>query len=91
MGGVKDHVMSLFKTKDYIKPKCFKTAYRSGKKSQKLKIEKQFEDNIIKNVRNFFKLKKENTIPKDRIIRDIKTLLEQQEEDYYKLVRVGNF
>ena len=60
--------------------------YRSGKKSQKWKIEKQFEDNIIKNIRNFFKLKKENTTLKDRIIRDIKTLFEQQEEDYYKLV-----
>ena len=28
---------------------------------------------------------------KGRIIRDIKTLFEQQEEDYYKLVKVGKF
>ena len=50
--------MSLFKTKDQIKPKRFKTVYRSGKKSQKLKVEKQSEDNIIKNIINIFKLKK---------------------------------
>ena len=28
---------------------------------------------------------------KGRIIRDIKTLFEHQEEDYYKLVKVGKF
>ena len=83
--------MSLFKTKDQIKPKRFKTVYRSGKKSQKLKVEKQSEDNMIKNIINIFKLRKENTTLKDRMIRDINTLLEQQEEYYYKLVRVGNF
>ena len=27
----------------------------------------------------------------DRIIRDIKSLFEQEEEDYYKPLRVGNF
>ena len=49
------------------------------------------EGSIIKNVRNLFKLKRENEAIKDRKVRDIKTLFKQQEEDYYKLVRVGNF
>ena len=52
---------------------------------------KQSEVNIIKNIRNLFKLKKENNTIKDRIIRDIRTLFEQQEEkDCYKWTRVGN-
>ena len=46
---------------------------------------------MIKNIINIFKLRKENTTLKDRMIRDINTLLEQQEEYYYKLVRAGNF
>ena len=56
--------MSLFKTKDYIKPKCVKTVYGRGKK--------QSEENIIKSIRKLFKLKKENEAIKDRIIRDIR-------------------
>ena len=39
-------------------------------------------------------LKKKETnkrLVKDRIIRDIKTLFEQQEDDYYKPQRVNNF
>ena len=48
------------------------------------------EDKIIENIRNLFKLKKEKERMKDRIIRDIKTLFDQ-EEDYYKPVRVGSF
>ena len=46
---------------------------------------------MIKNIINIFKLRKESTTLKDKMIRDINTLLEQQEEYYYKLVRVGNF
>ena len=42
-------------------------------------------------MRNLFKLEKENIAIKDRIIRDTKTLFEQEEEDYYKPVRFGNF
>ena len=41
------------------------------------------QENIIKNIRNLFRLEKE----KDRIFRDIKNLF----EDYYKPVRVNNF
>ena len=37
------------------------------------------------------KLKKENETIKGRIIRDIRDLFEQEKEDYYKPVRVGNF
>ena len=46
------------------------------------------EDNIIEDIRNLFRLKKENDI-KDKIIRDIRTLFESDEEDYYKPVRIG--
>ena len=67
--------MSLFKTKDYSKSKCVKSAYGGGRKKS--------EDNAIKSIRNRFKLKKENEAIKDRIIRDIRTLF-KQEDDYYK-------
>ena len=45
--------------------------YRGRKKTKKSKTKKQSED-IIKDVRNIFRLKKENEAIKDRIIRDIK-------------------
>ena len=32
MGGVKDQIISLFKTKDYSKPESVKTVYVGGKK-----------------------------------------------------------
>ena len=51
VGGVKDEIMSLFKTKDYSKPESVKTVYGGGKK--------QSEENIIKSIRNPFKLEKE--------------------------------
>ena len=41
-------------------------------------------------VRNLFKLKKENEAIKGRIIRDIRTLFEQ-EDGYCKSIRVGSF
>ena len=75
--------MSLFKTKDYSKPEHVKTVYGGGKK--------QSEENIINNIKNLFKLKKENKGIKDRIIRYIRTLFEQEEKDYYKPIRIGNF
>ena len=40
---------------------------------------------------NLFKPKKENEAIKDRMIREIKILFEQQKEDYYKTIRVSNF
>ena len=74
--------MSPFKTKDYSKPEHVKIVYGGGKK--------QSEENIIKSIRNFFKIKKENEGIKDRINRDIRTLF-QQENDYYKPARLGYF
>ena len=40
VGGVKDQIMSLFKTKDYSKPKRVKIVHGGGKK--------QLEENILK-------------------------------------------
>ena len=45
---------------------------------------------MIKSIKNIFILKKENKEIKDRIIRDNRTLFEQ-EDDYYKPKRVSNF
>ena len=67
--------MSLYKTKSYSQPKYVTTKQGGGKKPSKLKILKQFEDNIIKNIRNLFKLTKENKAIEDRILRDTKTFL----------------
>ena len=91
MSSDKDQIMSFLKTEDYSKPNRVKTVYGSEKKPNKLKILKQSEeDNIIKKIRNLFKLNKGNEPIKDRIIRDIKTLFEQG-KDYHKPLRVGNF
>ena len=60
------------------------------------------EDSIIKDTKNLFRLRKqidkrnlfrlikENETIKDKIIRDIKTPLEK-EDDYYTPMKVGNF
>ena len=60
MGGVKDQIMSLFKTKDYSRPKRVKNVYGGGKKPSEIQkqIQKQSEENIIKSIRNLLKLKK---------------------------------
>ena len=81
MGGYKDQITSLFKTKYYSEPKPVKTVYGN----------KQSEENIVKSIRNLFKLKKENEEIKERIIRDIRKIFDQEEKDYYKPIRVGNF
>ena len=85
MGGVEDQIMSLFKTKDYNKPERVKSKYGGGNKPSKLKIQKQSEENIIKSIRNLFKLKNEN-----KGIKDIWTLFKQK-DDYFKPIRVGKF
>ena len=74
----------------YGKPKRVRNLYGVGKKPSKLKIKKQSEDKIIKNMRNLFKLKKENEKIKDTIIRNTKKLLEHEEE-CSKPVRRGSF
>lgn len=55
-----------------------------------LKEEKIVEGQIIKNIRNLLKLKRQNEAIKDRILRDNRNLFEHEEE-YYKSVTVGNF
>ena len=65
--------------------------YRRGKKPSKLKIQRQLEeDNIIKNIRNLFILKRENEAIKAGIIRDITNLFEK-EDDHCEPIKIGNF
>ena len=54
-------------------------------------MEKKIDGTTIKDIKNLFRLKKENEAIKYRVIRDIKNLLEHEREDYYKPVRIGNF
>ena len=56
-----------------------------------LRLKKEIDDNTIKDMRNVFRLKEEIQAIKDRIIRYIRNLFQQEKEDYYKPVRVGNF
>ena len=83
VGSFKDKVLSFLKTNTL-------TIHGTGKNLSKPKIQKQSEENIIKSIWNLFKLKKENETIKDKIIRDIRTLFEE-EYDYCKPTRVGNF
>ena len=57
--------------------------YGRENKLSKPKTQKQSEGNIIKSIRNLFILKIGNKEIKDRIIRDIMTFFEQEDE-YYK-------
>ena len=57
--------------------------YGRLKKLTKPKAQKQSEENINNSIINIFILKKENEAIKGRIIRDIRTLF-QQEDDYCK-------
>ena len=80
-------MVSHFKTNT---PK--QTLHGTGKKLSKQKIQNIRNPFILrKKKRNLIREKKEtnNRLIKDIIIRDIRTLLE--EEDYYKLKRVSNF
>ena len=79
--------MSLFKSNATTLARTG-IVYRGRKESRKPKT--QTEDIIIEDIRNPFKLEKLSEVINDRIIRDIKNLFEL-EEDYYKLLRVGNF
>ena len=50
------------------------------------------EENITNDVRNLFRLEKETKSIKDRILRYINNLFEDEEEkNYFKPVRVNNF
>ena len=76
-GDFKDKVISLFKTNT---PK--QTVYGRGK----TKTQKQSEGNIINSIRNLFILK-----TRKKESKDIKTLFEQEDDNYYKLKKVTNF
>ena len=54
--------------------------------NRRKKIKKEIREKKIRE-----KKKINNRLIKDRTIRDIRTLSEQQEEDYYKPKRVSNF
>ena len=45
----------------------------------------------VNDIRNLFRVKKENKEIKKKLIRVIKNIFEQEKENYYKQVRVGNF
>ena len=49
------------------------------------------EENIIKDIRNLFRLEKEVKVIKDRILRDIQNFFEQEEKNNYKAIRANNF
>ena len=85
VGGFKDKVIKLFKTNAHKQ-----TLYGRRQKLSEPKAQKQFEENIIKSIRNIFVLKKENREIKDIIIRDIRTLFEQ-EDVYYKPKKASSF
>ena len=78
VGGFKDKVISFFKTNT---PK--QTMHGRGKKLNRPKTQKQYEENKINIIRNPFILKKrkKEKLIKDRIIRDIWTPFEEEEEE----------
>ena len=85
----------LLKTKlwVFLKPRIkvnqnvSKNFHGVGKKIKKQKIWKQSEFKISKNIRNLFGLNKENEAMRNKIIKNINILFEQ-EKDYYKPLRV---
>ena len=81
MGGVASKIMSFLKTnktKDESKLTPVNNFCNGRKTLTKLKIRKQSEDNMIKNVRNLFKLKNENEEIKNRVIGDIGNLFNEK-------------
>ena len=49
-----------------------------------MRLKKEIDDAAIKDIRNLFRLKKENEAIKCKVIRDIRNLFEHDEkEDYY--------
>ena len=69
--------------------------YGRGKKLNKSKIQKQSEENVFNSIKNPFiqkKKKKENKdrIIRERIVRDIRTLFEENEHEYCKSRKESN-
>ena len=90
LGRVRDNILILFKTNTTNDDQNASTICMEVKRNQGKKNKKKSEDNV-KNI--LFILKIENRAIKDRIIRDIRNMKTffEQEEDYYKPVKVGNF
>ena len=60
--------------------------------SNLFRLKKQLNHTAIEDIRNLFRREKETKEIKDRILRDIKNFSEhEEEENYYKPVRVNNF
>ena len=56
------------------------------------RLKKELNYTETKDIRNLFRQKKEAEAIKDRILKDIKNLSQhEEEENYYKSVRVSNF
>ena len=56
-----------------------------------LDYKKEIDDTIVKDIKNLFKLKKENKAIKARMNTDTRNLSEHKKEDFYKPVRASNF
>ena len=56
----------------------------------KERLKRETDDITIKDIRSLFRLKEENEAIKDRVVRIIRNFFEY-EEDYYRLIRLGNF
>ena len=56
----------------------------------KERLKREIDDITIKDIRGLFRLKEENEAIKERVVRNIRNFFEY-EEDYYKLIRLGNF
>ena len=59
----------------------------SGKKLSKPKIQEESKDNIIKNIRNTFKVTKDNNAIKE----NIESFFELENKVYYRPIKVDNF
>ena len=88
-GGFKDKGISPFKTNT---PK--QTLHGRGKNLTNQKLKKiKSEENIIENIRNLSKVKTEEKgrIIRDRIIIDIRTLFQKDDDEYFKPIFKINF
>ena len=57
-----------------------------------MEVERNNQKKAIQSIRNLLQVKNENKVIQYRIIRDIRTLFEQEEEnDFYKRIRAGSF
>ena len=70
---------------------CFLKKKICFSKYIKIKNLRPEEENIVKDIRNLFRLESETKGIKDRILRDFKNHFEHEEENYYEIVRVSNF